>query len=182
MKKLIWGIVSGIVAIFAIICVSMYFSYNNQHKDLHNRYDAETDVIESRLDNMWKIISDKFDMSQQYFNDFKDVAKTNVQAFTEGGEVWKWISTQLPQIDPSIYKEVMATIESERLSLESAQKKIIDISREHNNLVTKVPSSWFISDTSMMEWVVISSRETKEIMNTREDNRSLSSKITERNE
>ena len=177
MKKLIWGIISGIIAIGAIICLSMYFSYNNQHKDYHNRYDAEINVIETRLDNMWKIISDKFDMSQQYFNDFKEIAKTNIGAFTEGGDMWKWINTQLPQIDPSIYKEVMSTIESERLSLESAQKKIIDITREHNNLVTKAPSSWFISDNSKLEWVVISSKETKEIMTTREDNRTLSNKI-----
>lgn len=177
MKKIIIGIVSGLIVIAGIICLSMYFSYNNQHKDYHNRYDAETAVIETRLDNMWKIISDKFDMSQQYANDFKEIAKINIGAFNEGGEMWKWINTQLPQIDPSIYKEVMATIESERLSLENSQKKIIDITREHNNLITKVPSSWFISDKEKLVWITISSTETKEIMQTRVDNRSLSEKL-----
>lgn len=177
MKKIIIGIISGLIVIAGIICLSMYFSYNNQHKDFHNRYNAETSAFEARLDNMWKIISDKFDMSQQYANDFKEIAKINIGAFNEGGEVWKWVSTQLPQIDPSIYKEVMATIESERLSLENSQKKIIDITREHNNLVTKVPSSWFISDKDKLEWTTVSSTETKEIMQTRIDNRSLSEKL-----
>lgn len=173
MSKIIFGTIGGLIVLFLGVYAIMYFSYNNQHKDLHNRYDAEVGVVETRLDNMWKIISDKFDMSQQYADDFKEVAKINAGAFSEGGEVWKWINTQFPQIDPSIYKEVMATIEAERKGLENAQKKIIDITREHNNLVSKVPSSWFISDKTFMDWVVISSTETKEIMTTREDNRTL---------
>lgn len=176
MKKIIFGTVIGLILVGVCVYFTMYFSYNNQHKDYHTRYDAEMSVVEGRLDNMWKIISDKFDMSQQYADDFKEIAKVNIGAFNQGGEMWKWINTQLPQIDPTIYKEVMATIESERLSFENAQKKIIDIVREHNNLIVKVPSSWFISDKTLLEWKVISSKETKEIMESREDNRTLSIK------
>lgn len=178
MRKIIILTVTGLIVFGVLITSVMYFNFNNQHKDYHNRYDAEVNVIENRIDNMWKIISDKFDMSQQYFENFKEIAKVNVGAFDDGGEMWKWINTNLPQIDPSIYKEVMSTIESERLSLEKSQNKIIDIVREHNNLVTKVPSRWFISDDDLMEWEVISSKETKEIMTTHEDNRTLSSKMS----
>lgn len=172
MKYTIIGLFSllfvGVVAIFG-----MYISYNNTHVDFHNRYDAQNGVIETRLDNMWKIISDKFSMSQQYADDFKEVASTNSSNFGQGGEMWKWVQATYPQIDATIYKEVMSSIESERKGLENAQKRIIDICREHNNLIMKAPSSWFISDKAKLEWVVISSKDSKNIMITREDERTL---------
>ena len=173
MGKYFISFFAGIVGICGLVFIIMYFNYTNQHIDYHNRFDAEEDVVEARLDNMWKIISDKFTMSQQYADDFKEVAKVNASNFGEGGEMWKWVQATYPQLDPTIYKEVMATIESERKGLENAQKKIIDIVREHNNLVLKVPDRWFIADKTKMEWIVISSNESKIIMNTREDERTL---------
>lgn len=172
MKYTIISLVS-VLAVAGITFVGMFFSYNNKHVEYHNQYEAQTGVVETRLDNMWKIISDKFSMSQEYAKDFKDVAKTNATNFGQGGEMWKWVQATYPQIDPSIYKEVMSTIESERKGLEIAQKRIIDIAREHNNLVMTFPSKWFISDKQTLEWVVISSKESKEIMVTRQDERTL---------
>lgn len=171
--KYAFGIFSGLVLVFGAVILFMYFGYNNQHVDYHTQCDAQVKVIETRLDNMWKIISDKFSMSQQYADDFKEVAKVNASNFGEGGEMWKWVQATYPQIDASIYREVMATIESERKGLENAQKKIIDVSREHNNLIAKVPSSWFISDKEKLDWNVISSKESKVIMITGEDERTI---------
>ena len=174
MKYTIISLVS-VLAVAGITFLGMLFSYNNKHVEYHNQYDAQTGVVETRLDNMWKIISDKFSMSQEYANDFKEVAKTNSTNFGQGGEMWKWVQANYPQIDASVYKEVMSTIESERKGFENAQKRIIDIAREHNNLVMTVPGKWFISDQTPLEWVVISSKESKNIMITREDERSIDS-------
>lgn len=171
--KYFFAVFSSIIAISLITFGFMHFGYNNSHVDYHTRYDAEQGVVEARLDNMWKIISDKFQMSQQYADDFKEVAKANATNFGYGGDVWKWVQANYPQLDANIYKDVMASIESERKGLENAQKKIIDICREHNNLIAKVPSAWFISDKTPLEWDVISSKDTKEIMITREDERTL---------
>lgn len=171
--KYFFAVFSSIIAISLITFGFMHFGYNNSHVDYHTRYDAEQGVVEARLDNMWKIISDKFQMSQQYADDFKEVAKANATNFGKGGEMWKWVQANYPQLDATIYKDVMASIESERKGLENAQKKIVDICREHNNLIAKVPSAWFISDKTPLEWDVISSKDTKEIMITREDERTL---------
>lgn len=173
--KLKYTIISliSVLAIGGIVILGMYFSYNNKHVGYHNQYDAQVGVVETRLDNMWKIISDKFSMSQEYANDFKEVAKINATNFGQGGEMWKWVQATYPQIDATVYKEVMSTIESERKGLENAQKRIIDIAREHNNLVMMVPGKWFISDQTPLEWVVISSKESKTIMITHEDERTL---------
>lgn len=175
--KLKYTIISlaSLLFVGGVVIFSMYISYNNTHVDFHNQYDAQVGVVETRLDNMWKIISDKFSMSQQYAEDFKEVASTNSSNFGQGGEMWKWVQATYPQIDSSIYKEVMSSIESERKGLENAQKRIIDIAREHNNLVMMVPGKWFISDQTPLEWVVISSKESKNIMITREDERSIDS-------
>lgn len=179
MKKTITLISVGIGITLVIIITILSFSYKNQHIDLHNRYEAENKVVETTLDNMWKTISDKLSINKMYSNDFKEIAKTYANSFETNGEMFKWISTQYPTLDASIYSNLMNTIESERLAFKKVQDKIIDISREHNNLVNKIPSKWFISDNTLLEWSVISSSETQKIMKDKIDNRKIEDLINE---
>lgn len=173
MSKVIFGTIFGLLTLVAVTIAGMYFSFNNEHKDFHTRYDAEYQKIEACVDNMWKIISDKYEVADEYAEQFKEISRINVEAFAPNGEMWKWISTTMPTIDSSTYKELMSTIESQRMRMEQAQKVIIDICREHNNLVSKVPSSWFIADKDKLEYTVITSKESKMIMLTGEDERSI---------
>ncbi len=173
MKKIAAATLAGLFAMAVAMIFALNISYNNKQKMYHTLYEAEVQNIETRLDNMWNIIADKFSMNRQYAEDFKEMAKINVNAFQSNGEVFRWVHTQMPQVDPSLYREVMTTIEAERLSFERSQKKIIDVVREHNYLIVSVPAAWFISDKTPLEWQVISSTETKEIMKSRTDNRSL---------
>ena len=52
----------------------------------------------------------------------------------------------------------------------NSQEKIIDIEREHNNLLDVVPSKWFMnSDVKRLDFKVISSTQSKKVMKTRLD-------------
>ena len=43
---------------------------------------------------------------------------------------------------------------------------MLDVIREHNVLLTTVPSKWFISNTETIEYTVISSTRSKAVMET----------------
>ena len=60
----------------------------------------------------------------------------------------------------------MSSIEVLRAEFQHSQEKELDIIREHKNLCQKVPSSWFIKNKSEIEYTIISSTYTKEIIQT----------------
>ena len=64
------------------------------------------------------------------------------------------------------YKDLMNTIEVQRLAFKNAQEKEIDIIREHEMLLKTMPSCWFISDKRPIEYTVVSSTKSKMTMET----------------
>jgi hypothetical protein len=160
-----------------VVMVFVYFvldvHYNNQHVEYHNLYAADSAKIENRLYTMWNVIRDKYSIKEDYYEEFHAIAKTHADAFRPNGEVARWIHTNFQQIDASIYREVMQSIESERLGLENSQNSILNVCKFHNDLVSKRISCWFIADKTLLTWEVISNEETQEIMKTRRDERSI---------
>lgn len=47
---------------------------------------------------------------------------------------------------------------------------MLDIIREHETLINTLPSKWFISNKTPIEYTVISSSKSKEVMKSGEDN------------
>ena len=65
----------------------------------------------------------------------------------------------------------MDAIESERTNFMHAQERMIDIKRQHSTLCKTYPGKWFISNTSEIEYTVISSSYSKEVMKSGEDDK-----------
>jgi hypothetical protein len=82
----------------------------------------------------------------------------------------KWIVEANPEFDSSIYRDIMDAIEQQRTIFRNVQEVMIDKKREHETLCKTYPGKWFISDTSPIEYTVISSSRSKEVMKTGEDN------------
>ncbi|MDR1405791.1 MAG: hypothetical protein LBI89_01125 [Prevotellaceae bacterium] len=165
--------VAALVIAAAFIWFALDVHYNNQHVDYHNLYAADSAKIENRIQTMWNVIKDKYSIKEDYFEEFREVAKIHAGAFSENGAVARWIMTNFQQLDASVYREVMASIASERHAMEASQNNILNICKFHNDLVVKRISCWFIADKTPLTWAVISSDETKEIMRSRRDERSV---------
>lgn len=179
-KKLIaWASIAGFVAVTGFVYFLLHIHYNNLHVEYHNLYAADSAKIANRANTMWNVIRDKFSVKEEYFDEFYKIAKTHVEAFRANGAVFRFLATQLPQISPSIYHEVMATVESERLAMENSQNNILNVCKFHNDLVIKRISCWFIADKTPLTWEVIVSDETREIMKTRKDERTIESLRTQ---
>jgi hypothetical protein len=167
--------IAALVIVISLVVFTLDVHYNNLHVDYHNRYAADSAKIENRIYTMWNIISDKYSIKEDYFEEFREIAIIHRDAFSRNGAVAMWIHTNFQQLDASVYREVMASIESERLAMENAQNNILNVCKFHNDLVTKRISCWFITDKTPLTWDVISSPETEEIMKTHRDERTIES-------
>ena len=81
----------------------------------------------------------------------------------------KWIQEANPNFDTSLYKDVMDAVEIQRTQFMKAQERMIDIKRQHSTLCKTYPGRWFISNTSEIEYTVVSSTRSKITMETGTD-------------
>ena len=151
--------------------LGMWMNYNNQENKTRNRAEAQRQNIENVFDGMWKIISQKAQVSSEYKNAFKEIYPELISGrYSQGdGSLMKWIKESNPEFDVSLFKDLMQSIEVERNKFSKEQTKMLDIIREHTNLITTVPSKWFITNKEPIEYVVISSTYSKNVMETRID-------------
>lgn len=171
MKKLlsIIGIVLAIIAIFVAI---LGISTSNSEIRLRNSITAQQTNCESFFDQMWKIINQKAQVSEQYKDAFKEIYPSLIDGRykNDGGNFMKWITESNPNFDVSLYKDLQTSIESLRLSFFTEQKKLLDLDREHKNILRTFPSEIFVGGRDTVDIKIITSTETKEVYKTGEEN------------
>ena len=157
-----------IIAVLVVALIAMYFSYNNKEIALRKEAEAQKGKIESVHDKMWKVIKQKANVTEQYRDMFEKVYPDIIAGrySGEGAMAMKWIQEANPEIDASLYKDVMQAIEIQREHLHTAQTRMLDVIREREALIESYPSRWFISNKSKIEYEVISSTRSKTVMET----------------
>lgn len=78
----------------------------------------------------------------------------------------KWIQESNPNFDSKLYDKLASEIEIKRQEFLMVQRKLMDIENQHNNLLDMIPSSWFLSGKQRLEYKVISSTRSKQVMET----------------
>ena len=172
-KKIAWIIAAVVIGIVGIAWMSMYFSYNNKEVTLRNEAVAQEGEIEAVYDEMWKVIKQKAQVTNEYKEGFHEIYKDIITGRYSNGEndgsLMKWIKESNPEFDASLYKDLMSSIEVLRTKFTSNQTRMLDIIREHKTLCETYPGKWFISNTTPIEYEVISSTKSKQVMETRMD-------------
>ena len=165
MKKTIIGIIA-VVVLAVVIGFLMNMSYNNKEVELRELAEAQRGNIESVYDNMWKILSQKAQVSSEYKDAFSEIYPALIEGrYSQGdGSLMKWIQESNPNFDTSLYQDLMKSIEIERKSFANEQKRMLDIIREHKVLCQRVPSKWFVDNKAEIEYTVISSTKSKATM------------------
>jgi hypothetical protein len=161
-----------VLAILGVLAMGLYFNYNNKETRLRNQAEAQRKKIENVYDQMWKIISQKAQVSDEYKNGFKDIYTGIISGrYSQGdGTLMKWIQESNPNFDASLYKDLMQSIEVERNNFTREQNVMIDLIQFHTNLLTLFPSKYFISSSCKpIEYTVISSTRSKEVMQSGKD-------------
>ena len=138
-----------IIAGLLIIFIGMYFSYNNREVALRK----EAGVTEKYRETFEKIYPEL--IAGRYKG--------------ESAPLFKMIQESNPEFDTKLYDKLMQSIESQRAYFASSQQRMLDIIREHSTLCETMPACWFIKNKKKIEYVVISSTQTDEVMRTRKD-------------
>lgn len=157
------------VLVFGLVTVGMYFSYNNTDARLRAQAEAQVGKIESVHDKMWKVLQQKAQISNEYKTSFAEIYPQLIEGrYSQGdGSLMKWITEANPTFDTSLYKDLMLSVELLRTEFQKSQERMLDIIREHNVLLTSMPSKWFVSNTERIEYTVISSTRSKTVMETK---------------
>jgi hypothetical protein len=168
MGKVIGITVSVLLVALSLIGISMYFSYNNQDAKIRAQVEAQRGKIEGVHDKMWKTLQQKAQVTDEYKDAFKEIYPALIEGrYSQGdGSMMKWITEANPDFDTSLYKDLMQSIELNREEFRKTQERMLDILREHNVLLTTVPSKWFIKNKETIEYTVISSTRSKVVMDT----------------
>lgn len=168
MGKIIGVCIAVLVLLSGVIGFSMYFSYNNQDAKFRAQAEAQRGKIEGVHDKMWKTLQQKAQVSNEYKDAFSEIYPALIEGrYSQGdGSLMKWITEANPTFDTSLYKDLMQSIELNREEFRKTQERMLDILREHNVLITTVPSKWFIKNKEPIEYTVISSTRSKVVMET----------------
>jgi hypothetical protein len=140
----------------------MKISYGNKDAEIRNMISAKQKDNENVYDSVWKIINQQAQVSNEYKNAFKEIYPELIAGrYSSGGEMMKWIQESNPNFDISLYKQLMVSIEAQRMRFSENQTRLLDYKREHDNLITKVPSKWFISNIPVEVMIVTSTKTTE---------------------
>ncbi|MDR0283188.1 MAG: hypothetical protein LBI53_08140 [Candidatus Peribacteria bacterium] len=174
------SIIIGVVVVAIIAILLIKVSYNNKEIRLRKQIEAEQVVYEQNFDKMYKIIAQTAEVAERNVEVNREAIKTIYPDLIEGrysqgdGTLMKWIQENNPTWDmqaiSETYNKIMAVIEAQREGLYTQAKRLRDLVRERETLIEQWPGSWFVSNQEKIEITLISSKHTKEVFQTGEDN------------
>ena len=120
---------------------------------------------------MWKTLKQEAGVTDQYRKTFEEIYPKLIAGrySQDGKELMKFIQESNPEFDTRLYDKLMQSIEAQRAYFASSQQRMLDIIRERETLLEQMPSCWFISNKSKIEYEVISSTASKDTMVSRRE-------------
>ena len=160
-----------VAAALLLIFLIYYFSVNNREVALRKEAEAQEKKIETVHDTMWKTLKQEAGVTEKYRETFEKIYPELISGrySKDGGNLFKMIQESNPEFDTRLYDKLMQSIEAQRAYFASSQQRMLDIIREHSTLCATMPAYWFIKNKQTIEYTVISSTATSEVMKTRKD-------------
>lgn len=169
----------AIIVVPLLIVVMMYVSYNNQEVRLRNQIVAQQRKNEATFDQTWKIIQQQAGVASEYKDSFRAIYTEIMSARYQDGSaekgstqptLMKWVQEHNPQFDVSLFSKLMTSIEAQRVNFTREQALLLDLKREHDNVLQTLPSSIFVGGRAPIEVKIVTSGKTSKSFETGEDN------------
>lgn len=153
----------------AIYCVSTV----NSEVNLRTQIAAKQKANEPSFDTMWKIISQKAQITGEYKDAFAKIYPDIMAGrYSTGGTMMKWVQEQNPNFDTSLYKDLMGSVEAERKRFLRDQEQLIDYNREREALINRFPSKQILGmfgNNTPIEIKIVTSSKSDEAFATGKD-------------
>jgi len=176
MKKFLYiGLSVLILAIISGVFVAAYVvgTLNGETK-LKNAIVAKQKDNTSEMDNMWKKISQVAQVTDAQKGALLEIFTGYAEARSagkEGGSLANWIHEAVPNVDTSTFNNLQNLIAASRDRWTMRQKELIDLNREHDNLLDLFPSNMVCSmfGRQRITITVITSEKTEKVFETGKD-------------
>ena len=157
-----------IAAAVIVLLVIYYFNCNNREVSLRKEAEAQKGKVETVHDTMWKTLKQEAGVTEQYKETFEKIYPELISGryANDSSSLMKMITESNPAFDTSLYQHLMQSIDVQRASFANAQQRILDVIRERDTLLESMPSKWFISNKSKIDYKIISSTISKEAVKT----------------
>lgn len=178
MNKLINGVLGliGVGILSAIILVGMYFYYSNSEVRLRNSIVAKQKDNQSEMDAMWKNISQTAQVAEKdrqslmdIFNGYAGARTGGKSAEDSNRSLMNWIKESVPTVSSDTMKQLMNIIVAQRDGFKFRQKELLDLKREHDNVIDTYPSHLFVGGRGKIDVVIVTSTRTDEAFRTGKD-------------
>lgn len=165
----------GVVILAAIILVGMGISFHNNEVTLRNTITAKQTDNKNQMDAMWKTIAQVGEVTEKdretLSNIFKDYA--SARTAPDSKVIFNWIKEAVPnvQVNSDTFKNLQNIIVSQRDGFKFRQTELLDLGREHDNLITKFPGVVFASilGRKHIDLVIVTSTRTENAFKTGKD-------------
>lgn len=169
MKEFFIGFITIVVIMSLCVagkCVNLY----NTHVDLKTQIEAKQKDNEANFDLMWKKINQTVQVADKYKDGLKEVLAAYVDGRAKGDSnlLMDWTKEAVPSFDSSIYKQINNIIVGSRDDFYKNQKILLDLSRQHNQMIQKFPNNIFCSwlNIKKIEIKVVTSTATQQTFET----------------
>jgi Spy/CpxP family protein refolding chaperone len=144
MIKALIGLVLVVLLVAGV--VGMFVSTANKEVTLRNLVVAKQKSNTVQFDNMWKKNMESFEITQTQKDALYDIIVGNSKARAgngNGGSLAQMVHEAVPNLDntTALYQQLMNVINASRNEWTRKQDELIDINREHDNLIDLFPSS-----------------------------------------
>jgi len=173
-RAAIWLTVVGVIIILGLFVTIKGVGYSNEEKQLRNKYSAQLDINKAIKDKTWKVVKQKAGILEKYAYDFKEafngIFGERYQGEAAGAPMFKWIKEHNPDYSVEMYKDLSDAIESNQAEFLECQIVLRSIKQSHDDILQLWPSSMFVGKREPFKAVIITSKKTKEVFETGEDN------------
>jgi len=137
---------------------------------LRNQIKAQQKANETSFDTCWKIIAQQAEVAEGHKDAFAKIYVDIMEKRYSGKDpLLSFITEANPNFDMKLYEKVSNSIEAQRTVFKRDQQKLIDLKREHDDILQKVPGSLFVGSRQPVEITIVTSSKTGESFKTGKD-------------
>lgn len=170
-KALKIGLIVGGILI-AIVIGSMWMSAHNKEVEMRNAVTQKQVDNQNQYDNLWKKINQAAQIPPAQVKATKEILSAYVEGRggVKGAAMFKFLHEAVPNIDTSTFNKLQDIIVSSRDGFTARQRELTDLKREHDNVLQRAPSSWFVGGRPRINIKIVTSAKAEEAFKTGMDN------------
>jgi hypothetical protein len=165
MLKTSLGVLAGLVLLVGVFLLYLV-SLSNQEVRLRNQFKAQQKTNEASFDKMWKVVQQQSGVATTERETFKK-AYSEIMSSTKGvvgeGKLASFFTQAKIDINSDLFAKLMNSIESQRESFHQDQKTLLQIKKQHDDVLQTFPGSLILAGRPELEVVVITSEKTEEV-------------------